>query len=166
MKKILKSRIFFFLLGAVLFGSIGVLATVAAASITYEPSWTKANGDPITNVSEALDTLYTKAQNNTFSIFNRKDYVMDTKNGRNIHSITVPETGNGIILMSSYGNSTHREIVITYDGVEKYRGIHYVSTDYFPIFLTQFPVEKNKVITVSSDEEWSDGWHKVALFVF
>ena len=61
MKKILKSRIFLVIITAIVFTGIGVLATVAATSITYEPSWTKVNGDPITNVQEALDTLYTKA---------------------------------------------------------------------------------------------------------
>lgn len=61
MKKILKSRIFLVIITAIVFTGIGVLATVAATSITYTPSWTKANGDPISNVQEALDTLYTKA---------------------------------------------------------------------------------------------------------
>ena len=64
MKKIFKNPILMFIFGALIFGSIGVLATVAATSITYEPSWTKINGDPITNVSEAIDTLYTKATSN------------------------------------------------------------------------------------------------------
>ena len=49
-----------FILGVIISGAT-VYAAVTATSITYEPSWTKINGDPISNVSEAIDTLYTKA---------------------------------------------------------------------------------------------------------
>lgn len=62
MKKIFKKPIFMFILGGIVFSGIAVLASIAATSITYEPSWTKANGDPITNVKDALDELYIKKQ--------------------------------------------------------------------------------------------------------
>ena len=62
MKKLLKSRLFAFVLGLVLAGSIGALAyNVSANNIGYNPEWTKSNGDPITKVNEALDELYTMA---------------------------------------------------------------------------------------------------------
>ena len=45
----------------VIVGGISVFATITATNITYEPEWTKANGDPITTVEDALDELYDKA---------------------------------------------------------------------------------------------------------
>ena len=65
MKNIFKSRVFTFILGAVIFSGItGVAAyNMLAKDIKYTPSdnsWKKANGDNITNVEEALDELYNK----------------------------------------------------------------------------------------------------------
>lgn len=48
MKRVLKSRVFFFVLGLIIAGSIGVYATMAASSITYNN----------TTVDLALDDLY------------------------------------------------------------------------------------------------------------
>ena len=60
MKKIIKNPIFTFILGAIIFGSIGVLASnILAQDVTY--------GN--TNVKLALDVLYTKA---------KPDYAGDT----------------------------------------------------------------------------------------
>lgn len=70
MKKIFKkSNIFSFILGAVIFGGIvGVSAyTILANDIGYTPSdttWKKSNGEDITNVKDAIDELYTKANEN------------------------------------------------------------------------------------------------------
>ena len=66
MKKVLKSRIFAFVLGAVIFGGlVGVSAyTIFANDIGYTPkdtTWKKSNGEDITNVKDAIDELYTKA---------------------------------------------------------------------------------------------------------
>ena len=68
MKKIFKkSNIFSFLLGAIIFGGIvGVSAyTILANDIGYTPkdsTWKKSNGEDITNVKDAIDELYIKAQ--------------------------------------------------------------------------------------------------------
>lgn len=59
MKKIFKNPILMFIFGAVIFGSIGAFASIAASSITYKN----------TTVEGALDELYDKA-NNHFSIGN------------------------------------------------------------------------------------------------
>ena len=59
MKKIFKNPIFMFILGIVLTSGIAVTASqLFATSVKYEPSWTKSNGDSITNVSEAIDDVY------------------------------------------------------------------------------------------------------------
>ena len=63
MSKIIKSRIFTFVLGAVIFSGItGVAAySMFAKDIKYTPSdttWKKSNGDSITNVEDAIDELY------------------------------------------------------------------------------------------------------------
>ena len=66
MKRIIKSRVFAFILGAVIFGGIvGVSAySIFANDIGYTPSdstWKKSNGEDITNVKDAIDELYSKA---------------------------------------------------------------------------------------------------------
>ena len=63
MKNILRSRIFTFVVGAIIFSGItGVAAyTMIANKIGYTPkdsTWKKSNGENITNVEEALDELY------------------------------------------------------------------------------------------------------------
>ena len=66
MKKIIKNPIFTFILGALIFGGIvGVSAyTIFANDIGYTPkdsTWKKSNGEDITNVKDAIDELYSKA---------------------------------------------------------------------------------------------------------
>ncbi len=68
MKNILRSRIFTFVVGAIIFSGItGVAAyNMLAKNINYTPhdtTWKKSNGDNITNVEEALDELYTATNN-------------------------------------------------------------------------------------------------------
>ena len=68
MKKILKSRMLAFVLGAIIFSGITVVASeLFASSIKYEPNWKKSNGDDITNVAEAIDELYYKANSSSES---------------------------------------------------------------------------------------------------
>ena len=69
MKKIFrKSNIFAFILGAIIFGSIGVIATnYVANDVNFTPkdtAWKKEDGTDITNVKDALDNLYNR--NNSF----------------------------------------------------------------------------------------------------
>lgn len=66
MKKIFKSRIFAFILGAFIFSGITAVSayTILANDIGYTPkdtTWKKSNGEDITNVKEALDELYTRS---------------------------------------------------------------------------------------------------------
>ena len=72
MKKIIKSRVFAFILGAIIFGSIGVVSayTIFADNIGYTPkdsTWKKSNGEDITNVKDAIDELYNKANTNNLN---------------------------------------------------------------------------------------------------
>ena len=61
MKKILKSRLFFFILGAVIFSTVSVFAySIIASDVGFSPidtSWKKQGGEPIENVEEALNDL-------------------------------------------------------------------------------------------------------------
>ena len=68
MKKIFKDPLFTFILGVVLTSGIAVFASqLFASDIKYEPEWKKSNGDDITNVAEAIDELYSKANNTNTS---------------------------------------------------------------------------------------------------
>ena len=64
MKRIIKSRIFTFILGAIIFGSVGVIAAnYVANDISFTPkdtTWKKQDGTDIVTVKDALDELYTK----------------------------------------------------------------------------------------------------------
>lgn len=58
MKRILKSRIFIFVLGLVIAGSVGVYAvSVASSDVTYDNT---NSGSEATTVSGAIDDLYAK----------------------------------------------------------------------------------------------------------
>ena len=75
MKKIIKNPIFTFILGALIFGGIvGVSAyTILATDIGFTPkdsTWKKSNGEDITNVKDAIDELYSKA-NSSSSLLNK-----------------------------------------------------------------------------------------------
>ena len=90
MKKIIKNPIFTFILGAVIFGGIvGVSAyTIFANDIGYTPkdsTWKKSNGEDITNVKDAIDELYNKANsksniinlNGTSSVRSKESHIYD-----------------------------------------------------------------------------------------
>lgn len=66
MKKIIKNPIFTFILGILIFSGITVVSayTIFANQISYTPkdtTWKKENGEDITNVSDAIDELYSKS---------------------------------------------------------------------------------------------------------
>ena len=66
MKKVLKSRMFAFLIGAIIFGSIGVYAAseIFASSVTYSNTNSglqNEEGNAVDNVQDAIDVLYKKA---------------------------------------------------------------------------------------------------------
>lgn len=67
-----KSNVISFLLGAIIFGSVGVVSaySLLAKDIGYNPkdnAWKKANGDNITNVKEAIDELYSLNGGSSFN---------------------------------------------------------------------------------------------------
>lgn len=71
MKKIFKSRLFTFVLGAIIFSGITAVSayTIFANDIGYTPkdtTWKKSNGEDITNVKDAIDDLYDKVNNPRF----------------------------------------------------------------------------------------------------
>ena len=59
MNKIIKSRIFIFIIGGIIFGTIGICATTLYQSNTIEYSPTDSSWN-VTNVSDALNDLYEK----------------------------------------------------------------------------------------------------------
>ena len=64
MKKLFKSRVFTFLLGLILSGSVVYAATLIAKDITYDNSRSRLktnNNEDVTNVQDAIDALYNKA---------------------------------------------------------------------------------------------------------
>ena len=83
MKKIFKSRMFAFILGAVIFGGIvGVSAyTILANDVGYTPkdtTWKKSNGEDITNVKDAIDELYIKKQLSSVSLAGKESITGNT----------------------------------------------------------------------------------------
>lgn len=113
MKKVLKSRIFAFILGAVIFGTIGVLAdNIFASSINYTPEWKKGNGENITNVAEAIDELY-----------NKSSVYVAMFNEQQLKTTTTYKLTN-TYLNSSYGYiDTNGDLVFTQEGTYKIIGI-------------------------------------------
>lgn len=70
MKKTIKIAIGAFVLGAIIFGSIGVVAsTVFAGSITYQP---KNSAWKVSNVEDAIDDLYLKKVGDNYSTDERE----------------------------------------------------------------------------------------------
>ena len=69
MKKIFSNSIFTFILGAILFSFIGIVSaySISSNNVDFNPSWTKDNGESITNIDEAIEELYNK-NNNIFHI--------------------------------------------------------------------------------------------------
>jgi len=100
MKKIGKSHIFAFVLGAILFSGItGVAAyTVLASDISFTPSdttWKTEDGEDITNVQDAIDSLYIKG---------------DKK---------MPDSIRLLLRGDSYSNSYNTTALISIDGTIK-----------------------------------------------
>lgn len=128
MRKALKSRIFTFILGALIFGSIGVVSahTILANDIGYTPkdtTWKKSNGEDITNVSEAIDELYNKTIKEPNIYFHNKDgekfnnrymdfdYVIDWNKNFKIEMVfSVASTSKRYLLVGGYDNSHTKEL--------------------------------------------------------
>ena len=109
MIKLIKSRLFAFVLGALIFGSIGVVSayTIFANDIGYTPSDSTWKVD---NVKDAIDELYTEANNNLsvrFGIYNNSTlsmfYVMDFKKYENfeVSEMDCANSGSGHFQISN-----------------------------------------------------------------
>ncbi len=61
----MKKYIIGFIFGLIIAGTISVSAyNLLAKDVSYTPSWTKENGESITNVKDAMDELYKKSNGN------------------------------------------------------------------------------------------------------
>ena len=96
MKKFLKSRLLAFILGAIIFGSVGVLASqIFARDISY--------GN--TNVESALNDLYSKANEDIISklsLTTSFEYSVGVRTGPKTMSINVGSGSYLIVFSSSY----------------------------------------------------------------
>ena len=159
MKKVLKSRIFAFVLGALIFGGIvGVSAyTIFANDIGYIPkdtTWKKSNGEDITNVKDAIDELYTKANSN--SVVNEKyDLIWENKN---IHTGFEPTTISidlsnytSVIVMGKYHLS---EI---YDNNISFKKIDVGSSEVLTINYSQGDSATRNVIVKTNEIVFNEG---------
>ena len=156
MKKIFrKSNIFSFLLGAIIFGGIGVVSayTIFANDIGYTPkdsTWKKANGEDITNVKDAIDELYSKTTtgiqfdylySGVEDLNELFGYAETTsthwnyfrKNSDNTIGMTIANSNN---IMSAYTNnlidfSNYKYILVEYELYNNHNSL--INTSYFGI---------------------------------
>lgn len=118
MKKILKTPVFTFILGALIFGSIGVFATISASSITYNN----------TTVDLALDDLYGKASKyKTLSFYttlqgwtknsnvNNSYGIGQFKNKYNTVIIKLKNSSNGTCSATFYDKNWENPTTVTYN---------------------------------------------------
>ena len=104
MKKVFKSRIFAFVLGSLIFGSIGVVSayTIFANDIGYTPKDTTWEVD---NVKDAIDDLYTKSKNKVSEI--GENIVVSNYTGtRDIISTKLKLKEGTYLCNSTYSNAT------------------------------------------------------------
>ena len=128
MKKILKSRLLFFLLGAVIFSSATVFAySILAPDVGFTPTdstWKKEDGQSITNVEEAINELHSKMSRSSYvaSFYIQSDI---TVNETKLPNIYVNNDygyidNNGDLIITRYGeyqifaNVAHSPTYTTY----------------------------------------------------
>ena len=129
--RIIKNPIFMFTLGAIIFGSIGVYAAkeIFASNVSYEPSdttWKKANGEDITNVSDAIDELYNKAKskpniinlNGTSSVRSQESHTYDVSYIEGYENFTADNFLYSFISLRWVGNANGIDPTnINYDNI-------------------------------------------------
>ena len=125
MKKVFKNPIFTFILGAVIFGGIGVVyAYVAtAADVSYSPSDTSWS---VSNVKTALDDLYTKSNNwvNPYGMDAPTHFLCDGSNLPNFTSPTDPPSGKKAYL-ALHEDRTRSVCIIRNNTQHCFRGNNY-----------------------------------------
>ena len=110
MKRIIKSRIFAFILGAIIFGSVGVYASsYIAKDISFTPkntNWKKEDGTDITNVKDAIDDLYIKNQLSSVSFIGKNSI-----NGNTTMTYTFEEDVElGLVIVSASNNGSDSSV--------------------------------------------------------
>ena len=94
MKKVFKSRIFAFILGALIFSGITAVSaySIFANDIGYTPkdtTWKKSNGEDITNVKDAIDELYEKSLSNGLNYNNINYKILSFQERKQITDISL-----------------------------------------------------------------------------
>ena len=115
MKKILKSRIFSFILGAVIFGFIGVVSayTLLASDTEYHP---KDEDWEVDNVSDALDYLY----ENVNLEYGAAQYSVSVGKGNTkTHSITLKPGKYLLISVDGFSAGTPSSVSSSYSANSK-----------------------------------------------
>ena len=111
MKRVIKNNLLGFILGAIIFGSIGVYASsYIAKDISFTPkdsAWKKSNGEDITTVKDALDDLYENRSN--IELFTNLVSFSSSSNGNQLVSLENLNKGNYVcnhLLSSSWVSGT------------------------------------------------------------
>lgn len=125
MKKLFNSSIFTFILGALLFSFIGIVSaySISSNNVDFNPSWTKDNGESITNIDEAIEELYKKSNNEIV-------YGTDYSNSYE----TIKETNIGfkpkmlVIIITGY-NSRFRTYIYSKKGIKTYTKIEKIVSE-------------------------------------
>ena len=94
MKNFLKTRIFAFILGALIFSGITIASAYSlfASQIGYSPDWKASDGFDITNVEQAMNELYTignktlSFSTNGWTTYGGTGYVQNNGHAENIIS--------------------------------------------------------------------------------
>ncbi|MBR1416290.1 MAG: hypothetical protein IJ572_00540 [Bacilli bacterium] len=110
MKKIIKSRIFSFFLGAIIFGFFGVVyaENFLARDVSYEP---KDDNFEVDNVSDALDYLY----ENVNLKFNQAQYSVSVGPGNSkTNSITLTKGKYILLIVDGFSAGTPTSIASSY----------------------------------------------------
>ena len=141
MKKILKSRVFAFILGAILFGGIGVVSAYGlfAKDVDFTPSdntWKKETGDEITNVEDAVDELYKMIKNikrNWTAVISYRVYLGwngNTGYGYANGEITVKCVGGNVSVTNSGG--------VKNSPTDNWNGSYYINSKVTDVALKSF----------------------------
>ena len=128
MKRLLKSRIFAFLLGALIFSGLTAVSAYSlfANQVGFTPTdttWKKENGDNITNIEEALNELYSLGNRslslttNGWTTYGGTGYVDGTGHAENVLSnLTVNKQYFIQLLGGMEVNTYTNNIAVSFEG--------------------------------------------------
>ena len=147
MKNIFKSRIFAFILGGIILGSIGVYAgsQILASDISYRDG----------TVESALNDLYSKANSSNSNVGENYDLIWDNSN---IHASFEPITISldlsnytSVIVMGKYNSSS------TYDNYLNYVKINVGSSGTLSVNYSQGDSSTRNIIVRSNEIQFEEG---------